>query len=96
MGNKKILFFDIDETLISHKTFSIPESTKEAIKKATEKAKMKIESKLSDNEYIINYKQLNVEQNDSKIVLELFFTVCEDITDTKKINLEELQETKEE
>lgn len=69
---------------------------KEAIKKATEKAKMKIESKLSDNEYIINYKQLNVEQNDSKIVLELFFTVCEDITDTKKINLEELQETKEE
>lgn len=36
MGNKKILFFDIDETLISHKTFSIPESTKEAIKKAKE------------------------------------------------------------
>ena len=42
MGNKKILFFDIDETLISHKTFSIPESTKEAIKKAKEKGHLVI------------------------------------------------------
>lgn len=34
MENRKILFFDIDETLLSHKTFSIPESTKKALKKA--------------------------------------------------------------
>ncbi|MEG0855941.1 MAG: Cof-type HAD-IIB family hydrolase [Terrisporobacter sp.] len=36
MGKRKILFFDIDETLLSHKTFTIPESTKLAIKKAKE------------------------------------------------------------
>ena len=34
MENKKILFFDIDETLISHKTFKIPKETKNALKKA--------------------------------------------------------------
>lgn len=34
MENKKILFFDIDETLLSHKTFTIPESTKKALKEA--------------------------------------------------------------
>lgn len=68
---------------------------KEAIKKAIEKAKMKIESKLNDNEYIIDYKQLNVEQNDSKIILELFFTVCEDITDTAEIVLEDLPNDQE-
>ena len=28
MDKRKILFFDIDETLLSHKTFTIPESTK--------------------------------------------------------------------
>lgn len=36
MENRKILFFDIDETLVSHKTFTIPKSTKEALKKAKE------------------------------------------------------------
>ena len=45
----------------------------QAIKKATEMAKKKIESKLNDNEYIIDYKRLNVDENNSKIVLELFY-----------------------
>ncbi len=63
----------------------------EAIKKAIGRAKVQIESKLNDNEYIIDYKQLNVEQNDSKIVVEIFFSVCEDITDTKEIVPEETQ-----
>ncbi|WP_455538544.1 Cof-type HAD-IIB family hydrolase [Terrisporobacter sp.] len=36
MSKRKILFFDIDETLLSHKTFTIPESTKNALKKAKE------------------------------------------------------------
>lgn len=36
MGKRKILFFDIDETLLSHRTFKIPESTKNALKKAKE------------------------------------------------------------
>lgn len=63
----------------------------EAIKKAIDRAKAQIEGKLNDNEYIIDYKQLNVEQNDSKIVVEIFFSVCEDITDTKEIVSEETQ-----
>ena len=36
MGKRKVLFFDIDETLLSHKTFAIPESTKNALRKAKE------------------------------------------------------------
>lgn len=60
-------------------------SKKQAIKKAIEKAKMQMSRKLKDNEYIIDYKQLNVEENDSKIVVEIFFSVCEDITDTEDI-----------
>ena len=68
----------------------------QAIKKATEMAKKKIESKLNDNEYIIDYKRLNVDENNSKIVLELFFSVCEDITDTQKIDMEQIEEQKEE
>jgi similar to stage IV sporulation protein len=57
------------------------EATFKAIKKATEK----IESKLKDKEYIIATKKLKVEENYSKIVVELFFTVCEDITDYEEI-----------
>lgn len=68
----------------------------QAIKKATAMAKKKIESKLNDNEYIIDYKRLNVDENNSKIVLELFFSVCEDITDTQKIDMEQIEEQKEE
>lgn len=58
---------------------------KQAEKKAIEKAKKKILSKLSDKEYIIDTKKLKVEQNNSKIIVELFFSVCEDITDYKEI-----------
>ena len=53
----------------------------EAVTKASEYAIMKMKSKLNDNEYIINTKNLKVEQNNSKIVIEMFFSVCEDITD---------------
>lgn len=66
----------------------------EAIEKAILAAKEKIESKLNDNEYIISTKQLHVEQNNSKIIVELFFTVCEDITDIREIE-EITEETKE-
>lgn len=64
-------------------------SQEEAVLKAVQKAKLKIESKLSDNEYIIYYKQLNIDKNDSKIIVELFFSVCEDITATAPISLEQ-------
>ena len=53
----------------------------EAINKAIEVGLDKIKSKLNDNEYIIDTKKLKVETNNSKIILELFISVCEDITD---------------
>ena len=36
MNNKKILFFDIDGTLLTPHPFTVPESTKLALKKAHE------------------------------------------------------------
>ena len=36
MENRKILFFDIDGTLLSHRTLTIPESAKRAVRKAKE------------------------------------------------------------
>ncbi len=61
----------------------------EAINKAILLAKKKINKKLKEKEHIIDTKKLKVEQNNSKIVLELFLSVCEDITDTEKIVIEE-------
>ena len=54
---------------------------KQAIKEAINITKQQINQKLSKNEYIIDVKKLKVSQNNSKIVLELFVSVCEDITD---------------
>ena len=64
---------------------------KEAINKAENLAKEKITSKLSDNEYIIDTKKLKVEENNSKILLELFVSVYEDITDYREIVEENLE-----
>lgn len=58
---------------------------KQAIDKAIEEAKEKIQSKLKEKEYIIDTKKLKVEKNNSKIVLEVFFSVCENITDYKEL-----------
>ena len=66
----------------------------EAIEKAIDKAREKIESQLSENEYIIEVKQLKVEENNSTIILDAFVTVYENITATKQI--EEYVEIKEE
>lgn len=67
--------------------YSIKEdyTKKEAIKKANQKIREKIESQLNENEYIIEIKQLKVEENNSTIILDAFVTVYEDITDIKKI-----------
>lgn len=57
--------------------------TKEAIKKATKLAENKISVNLKDDEYIISKKTLNFKQNKSKIEIDVFFKVCENITDFK-------------
>ena len=40
MEDRKLLFFDIDGTLLSEKTHTVPQSAKEALKKAKENGKM--------------------------------------------------------
>lgn len=57
----------------------------QAIKKAEERAYSEINSKLNDKEKILSSKNLKVDVNDSKIELEMFFTVYEDITGYQKI-----------
>ena len=91
LKNNLIPFKLVIEEQTKTKVIDEKYTEKEAIKKAISKAKKNIQSKLNDNEYIINCKQLKVSKNNSKIVLELFFSVCEDITDTKEIK-EEIKE----
>lgn len=68
---------------VKNKVINVEETLNldEATEKATLLGINKMKSKLNDNEYIIDTKKLKVESNNSKIILELFFTVCEDITD---------------
>lgn len=69
----------------------------EAVIKAEEVARKKIEKGLDKKEYIIDAKKLKVTSKDSKIVLDMFFSVYEDITDYKKIDpIEETPIEKEE
>lgn len=57
-----------------------------ATSKAEALAEKKIRKKLKENEYIISKKTLNFTQNDSKIEIDVFFKVCEDITDYKNVD----------
>lgn len=72
------------------KIYTIDEATDLAITKSVEAMK----SKLSEKEYIISSKKLKVEVKESKIKLEMFFSVYEDITDYQLIeeNVIEKQE----
>lgn len=61
--------------------------TKEgAVAKAKEEVSKKIESDLKGEEHIIDLKELQVQANDSKIILELFVTVYKDITGVKPLD----------
>lgn len=63
----------------------------EAIKKAETLARKKMSSQLSDKEEIISQKNLKVEVKESKIILEVFFTVLEDITSYQNIMEENIE-----
>ena len=65
------------EIKIKEKKFNVDEAIKTSILKSRER----IEEKLSKEEYIINEIQLKVNVKNSKIELEMFYTVYEDITD---------------
>ena len=53
----------------------------EATLKALEKAKEQVLKKLKEDEYIIYQKILLINVKDSKIIIEVFFSVYEDITE---------------
>ena len=62
-------------------TISLVLTEEEATDKAIIEAKSKMNDKLKENEYIIDYQILKTTIKEDKIVLDMFFTVCEDITD---------------
>ena len=49
-------------------------------------AEKKVSSKLNTDEYIISKKTLNFHIKDSKIEIDIFFKVCEDITGFKEVD----------
>lgn len=55
-------------------------SYEKALEYAKKEARKKIQEKLSKEEYIIDEKDLKSELKDSKIVIDIFYTVYEDIT----------------
>lgn len=71
---------------------------KEAYQKACKIAEEKLKHKLKKEDAIISQKTLKKYRKNSKIVIDVFFKVKENITDTvslKNINLEDLQEKEE-
>ena len=60
-------------------------SEKEAYKLALEESELKIKSRLKDKEYVISKNVLKKEVNSSKIKVEVFFKVYENIGVTSKL-----------
>ena len=60
-------------------------TSEQALKKAEDLATKKINSSLSKDEYIISKKALNYSVDDSKIMVDVFFKVYENITDYVKV-----------
>lgn len=61
-------------------------SIEKALEKAQKLAEEKLKTKLDKDEYIISKKTLNFSKKDSKIVVDVFFKVCENITDYKNVD----------
>ncbi|MDD3341738.1 MAG: sporulation protein YqfD [Bacilli bacterium] len=71
-------------------------SEQEAADKAMEEAKRRMQKNLGPKEYIISQKKLKVTPKDSRIVVDMFFTVYEDITATAPVEkIEQKVEEKE-
>ncbi len=68
---------NVEEVEISNEIYTI----NDAISVAKEKSITSIENKLDNDEYIISSKELKVSVKDSKIVMDMFFTVYENITE---------------
>ena len=69
--------------LYDYKEFKIDKD--EAYKEAIKRSDKSIQNKLKDKEYIISKKVLNISPMSSKIEIEVFYKVYENITDTSII-----------
>lgn len=76
---------EVQELKVVHELYT----EEEAILKAMECGKKEMEQKLKEGEKILSQKNLKVTLKESKIEVEMFFTVLEDITDYTEIKLEE-------
>ena len=68
------------------KTVNQKLSVEEARKKAIELTTSKIKARLKSDEYIISKKTLNFYAKDSKIVMDIFYKVYENITDYSNVD----------
>ncbi len=66
-------------------------TVEEGINRAISKAKEKIKKKLKEDETIISEKQLKVDVKDSKIIVEVLITTYEDISEEKRIEVDNVQ-----
>lgn len=62
----------------------------QAIDKAIEEAKIKMDNKLNDDESIIDYRILKTTIKDDKVILDVFFSVLENITEYQAIEESDL------
>lgn len=76
------------EKKVIRKTYTKKEATQNALKLAREK----LSKTLHVNEYIIDQKNLKVTEKNSKIIIDVFYSVCEDITDTKETEIEMIKD----
>lgn len=83
----KISFDKIKELNIIDQKLTVEEAKEKAVFEVTNK----IKSKLKDKEHVIDVKCLKSETKDSKIILELFITVCENIADESEIIIENIE-----
>ena len=79
----------IRNIIITNKKYS----NKEALKKAESYSKEKILDKLKEDEYIIKQKTLNFYSNGSKIIVDIFFSVYEEIGEKRIIETGEVDDT---
>ena len=60
-------------------------TNKEVLEKARKKSESVIKKRLKDDEYIISQKTLKFNTNGSKIILEMFFSVYEEISEKRVV-----------
>ena len=90
MCNLEIGLENIKEKKIISKKYSLNEAKKMAMKEAKNKMLVKLKS----DEYIISQKALNFSNNGSKIEMEIFFSVFEEIGEKKVIEMGDSDDSK--